>query len=296
MNLATREAYGNTLAELKDNENVVVLEADLGHATKSLKFKEVCPQRFFNMGIAEADMIGTAAGLAACGKVPFASTFSVFATGRAFDQVRNSVCYPNLNVKIVGTHAGITVGEDGGIHQAIEDIALMRSLPNMSIVVPSDDVEARAAVLAAAAYKGPMYLRMARVASPTYHNDSYVFTLGKGEIIREGSDLTIIACGLMVMKAMEAAEQLAKEGVSVRVINMHTIKPLDHKLVIESAEKTGKIITVEEANILGGLGSAVCETVSEYCPVPVKRIGVRDIFGKSGNPDKLLQELSLIHI
>lgn len=293
MNLATREAYGNTLAELKDNENVVVLEADLGHATKSLKFKEVCPQRFFNMGIAEADMIGTAAGLAACGKVPFASTFSVFATGRAFDQVRISVCYPNLNVKIVGTHAGITVGEDGGTHQAIEDIALMRSLPNMSIVVPSDDVEARAAVLAAAAYKGPMYLRMARVASPTYHNDSYVFTLGKGEIIREGSDLTIIACGLMVMKAMEAAEQLAKEGVSVRVINMHTIKPLDHKLVIESAEKTGKIITVEEANILGGLGSAVCETVSEYCPVPVKRIGVRDIFGKSGNPDKLLQEYGL---
>lgn len=293
MNLATREAYGNTLAELKDNENVVVLEADLGHATKSLKFKEVCPQRFFNMGIAEADMIGTAAGLAACGKVPFASTFSVFATGRAFDQVRNSVCYPNLNVKIVGTHAGITVGEDGGTHQAIEDIALMRSLPNMSIVVPSDDVEARAAVLAAAAYKGPMYLRMARVASPTYHNDSYVFTLGKGEIIREGSDLTIIACGLMVMKAMEAAEQLAKEGVSVRVINMHTIKPLDHKLVIESAEKTGKIITVEEVNILGGLGSAVCETVSEYCPVPVKRIGVRDIFGKSGNPDKLLQEYGL---
>ena len=293
MNLATREAYGNTLAELKDNENVVVLEADLGHATKSLKFKEVCPQRFFNMGIAEADMIGTAAGLAACGKVLFASTFSVFATGRAFDQVRNSVCYPNLNVKIVGTHAGITVGEDGGTHQAIEDIALMRSLPNMSIVVPSDDVEARAAVLAAAAYKGPMYLRMARVASPTYHNDSYVFTLGKGEIIREGSDLTIIACGLMVMKAMEAAEQLAKEGVSVRVINMHTIKPLDHKLVIESAEKTGKIITVEEANILGGLGSAVCETVSEYCPVPVKRIGVRDIFGKSGNPDKLLQEYGL---
>ena len=293
MNLATREAYGNTLAELKDNENVVVLEADLGHATKSLKFKEVCPQRFFNMGIAEADMIGTAAGLAACGKVPFASTFSVFATGRAFDQVRNSVCYPNLNVKIVGTHAGITVGEDGGTHQAIEDIALMRSLPNMSIVVPSDDVEARAAVLAAAAYKGPMYLRMARVASPTYHNDSYVFTLGKVEIIREGSDLTIIACGLMVMKAMEAAEQLAKEGVSVRVINMHTIKPLDHKLVIESAEKTGKIITVEEANILGGLGSAVCETVSEYCPVPVKRIGVRDIFGKSGNPDKLLQEYGL---
>ena len=293
MNLATREAYGNTLAELKDNENVVVLEAVLGHATKSLKFKEVCPQRFFNMGIAEADMIGTAAGLAACGKVPFASTFSVFATGRAFDQVRNSVCYPNLNVKIVGTHAGITVGEDGGTHQAIEDIALMCSLPNMSIVVPSDDVEARAAVLAAAAYKGPMYLRMARVASPTYHNDSYVFTLGKGEIIREGSDLTIIACGLMVMKAMEAAEQLAKEGVSVRVINMHTIKPLDHKLVIESAEKTGKIITVEEANILGGLGSAVCETVSEYCPVPVKRIGVRDIFGKSGNPDKLLQEYGL---
>ena len=293
MNLATREAYGNTLVELKENENVVVLEADLGHATKSLKFKEVCSERFFNMGIAEADMIGTAAGLSTCGKVPFASTFSVFATGRAFDQVRNSVCYPNLNVKIVGTHAGITVGEDGGTHQAIEDIAIMRSLPNMSIIVPSDDVEARAAVLAAAQIKGPMYLRMARVASPTYHAEDYKFEFGKGEIVCDGDDVTIVATGLMVVKALKAAEKLKEEGISARVVNIHTIKPLDEELIISSAKKTSKVVTVEEATILGGLGSAVCEVLAENYPVPVKRIGVEDKFGKSGKPDLLLEEYGL---
>lgn len=293
MNLATREAYGNTLVELKKQPEVVVLEADLGHATKSLKFKEVCPERFFNMGIAEADMIGTAAGLASCGKIPFASTFSVFATGRAFDQIRNSVCYPNVNVKIVGTHAGISVGEDGGTHQAIEDIAIMRALPNMSIIVPADDVEARAAVLAAAELKGPMYLRMARIASPTFHQEDYQFTFGKGEVLCDGEDVTIIATGLMVVKALAAAEQLASEGISARVVNMHTIKPLDKELIIESAMKTGKIVTVEEATILGGLGSAVCEVVSATYPVPVVRIGVEDRFGKSGNPEELLAEYGL---
>lgn len=293
MNLATREAFGNALAKLKENENVVVLEADLGHATKSLKFQAVCPERFFNIGIAEADMIGTAAGLATCGKIPFASTFSVFATGRAFDQIRNSVCYPNLNVKIVGTHAGISVGEDGGTHQAIEDIALMRSLPNMSIIVPSDDIEAEAAVMAAAQIKGPMYLRMARVASPTYHTEDYKFKFGKGELVKDGTYCTIIATGLMVSRAIEAAKELEKEGISVQVVNIHTIKPLDEDLIVSCAKKTGKVVTVEEANIYGGLGSAVAEVLTDKYPVPIKRIGVNDKFGKSGNPAKLLEEYGL---
>lgn len=293
MNLATREAFGNTLALLKENKDIVVLEADLGHATKSLKFQEVCPERYFNMGIAEADMIGTAAGFAACGKIPFASTFSVFATGRAFDQIRNSVCYPNLNVKIVGTHAGISVGEDGGTHQSIEDIALMRSLPNMSVIVPSDDIEAEAAVRAAAQIKGPIYLRMARIASPTYHTANYKFEFGKGELVKDGTDCTIIATGLMVSRALDAAKNLEKEGIHVQVINIHTIKPLDKDLIISCAKKTGKVITIEEANILGGLGSAVTEILSEYYPVPVKRIGVKDKFGKSGTPEKLLEEYGL---
>lgn len=294
MNKATREAYGNALVELIDlNEDVVVLDADLAHATKTLEFSQKCPERFFNMGIAEADMIGTAAGLAVCGKIPFASTFSVFATGRAFDQIRNTVCYPNLNVKIVGTHAGITVGPDGGTHQAIEDIAIMRALPNMSIVVPSDDVEARAAVLAAAKMQGPMYLRMARVPSPTYHNEDYVFQFGKGEVVTEGNDVTIIATGIMVPKALEAAKILEKEGVHAQVVNIHTIKPLDEELIVECAKKTGRIVTVEEANVLGGLGSAVCEVLADKCPVPVKRIGVKDMFGKSGDPALLLEEYGL---
>lgn len=294
MNTATREAYGNALIELiEKNKNVVVLDADLAHATKTLKFSQECPERFFNMGIAEADMIGTAAGLATCGKIPFASTFAVFATGRAFDQIRNSVCYPNLNVKIVGSHAGITVGPDGGSHESIEDITIMRSLPNMSIIVPSDDVEARAAVLAAAEIKGPIYLRMARVASPTYHSQDYVFEFGKGELVKDGKDITIIATGIMVPRALEAAKVLTEEGIEARVVNIHTIKPLDEDIITECAEKTGRIITVEEATVYGGLGSAVCEVLSNKCPVPVKRIGVQDKFGKSGNPDKLLEEYGL---
>lgn len=293
MNLATRDAYGKALKKLAENPDVVVLEADLGHATKSLEFQKVCPERFFNMGIAEADMIGTAAGLAACGKIPFTTTFSVFATGRAFDQIRNSICYPNLNVKIVGTHAGISVGPDGGTHQAIEDIAIMRALPNMSVISPADDIEAEAAVLYAAQMKGPVYLRMGRTPIPTFHKDDYEFKFGKGELIKDGTDITIIANGLMVIKALEATEQLEKDGISVRLINMHTIKPLDKEIIIESAKKTGKIVTVEESNVLGGLGSAVCEVITDSYPVPVKRVGVMDKFGKSGNPALLFVEYGL---
>lgn len=294
MNKATREAYGDALMELIDkNKDVVVLDADLSHATKTLGFSQKCPERFFNMGIAEADMIGTAAGLAACGKIPFASTFAVFATGRAFDQIRNTVCYAKLNVKIVGTHAGITVGPDGGTHEAIEDIALMRSLPNMTVIVPSDDVEARKAVLAAAEYVGPVYLRMARGASPTYHKEDYQFELGKGELVRDGDDITIVATGLMVPIALEAAERLEKEGTSVQVVNIHTIKPLDEERIVKCAKKTGKIITLEEANVYGGLGAAVCEILADQYPVPVKRIGVQDKFGKSGSSEELLREYGL---
>lgn len=300
MNSPTREAFGQAIVELgAQNPNVVALDADLAGATKSAGFKKAYPDRFFDMGIAEADMVATAAGLATCGKIPFASTFAVFATGRAFDQVRNSVCYPKLNVKIVGTHAGPSCGEDGGSHQAVEDIALMRSVPNMTVVVPADDVEARAVVFAAAEYDGPMYLRMARLASPTIHSEGdYSFTLGKGEILREGGDLSIIACGMMVPRALDAAEELAKEGIEARVVNMATIKPVDRELIVDCAQKTGKIITVEEANIIGGLGSAVAEVVTEECPVPVKRIGMNDCFGKSGNGAELLDEfgLSVAHI
>lgn len=293
MNTAIREAYGKALLELKDNPDVVVLDADLAHATKTLAYSQECPEHFFNMGISEADMIGTAAGLATCGKVPFATTFSVFAAGRAFDQIRNSVCYPNLNVKVVGTHAGITVGADGGTHQAIEDIAIMRSLPNMSVIVPSDDVEARAAVLAASELKGPMYLRMSRVPTKTYHHDDYKFEFGKGEIVREGTDCTVIATGIMVEYALEAAEKMAEDGVSVRVVNMPTIKPIDDELVVKCARETGRIVTAEEANVIGGLGSAVCEVVAGTVPVPVKRVGVEDRFGRSGTPEELLEAYGL---
>lgn len=295
MNKPTREAYGKAIVELGErNHNVVALDADLAGATKSAGFKKAHPDRFFDMGIAEADMVATAAGLATCGKIPFASTFAVFATGRAFDQVRNSVCYPNLNVKIVGTHAGPSCGEDGGTHQAVEDIALMRSLPNMTVVVPADDVEAEQVVYAAAEHKGPMYLRMARLASPTVHtSDDYEFKLGRGELLRDGSDVTIIACGMMVPRALDAAEALAKEGIEAQVVNMATIKPLDTELVVECAKKTGKVVTVEEASVIGGLGGAVAEALSENYPVPVKRIGMPDCFGKSGNGAELLDEFGL---
>lgn len=293
MNKATREAYGDALIELIDkNKEVVVLDADLSHATKTLGFSQKCPERFFNMGIAEADMIGTAAGLAACGKIPFASTFAVFATGRAFDQIRNMVCYAKLNVKIVGTHAGIAVGPDGGTHEAIEDIALMRSLPNMTVIVPSDDVEARKAVLAAK-YDGPVYLRMARGSSPTYHKENYQFEMGKGELVQDGNDVTIVVTGLMVPIAMEAAKLLEKDGIKVQVVNIHTIKPLDEDCIVKCAKKTGKIITLEEANVYGGLGAAVCEILADRYPVPVKRIGIQDRFGKSASSEELLREYGL---
>lgn len=291
--IATREAYGKTLVELVENKDVVVLDADLAGATKTDMFKKACPERFFDMGIAEGDMMGTAAGLAASGKIPFASTFAIFAAGRGFEQIRNSICYPKLNVKVAATHAGVTVGEDGGSHQAIEDISLMRSIPGMVVLNPADAVEARAMVLAAAEYNGPMYLRFGRAAAPVIHDDSYKFELGKGEVLKEGKDVSIIATGIMVAKALEAAEVLKADGIDAEVINIGTIKPLDNELVIASAKKTGKVVTAEEHSIIGGLGSAVCEVLSEECPVKVTRIGVKDQFGQSGTPDALLKHYGL---
>ena len=291
--IATREAYGKTLVELVENKDVVVLDADLAGATKTAMFKKACPERFFDMGIAEGDMMGTAAGLAVSGKIPFASTFAIFAAGRGFEQIRNSICYPKVNVKIAATHAGVTVGEDGGSHQAIEDISLMRSLPNMVVLNPSDAVEARQMVLAAAEYVGPMYLRFGRAATPVIHDDSYKFEIGKGEVVKEGKDVSIIATGIMVAKAIEAAETLKADGIDAEVINISTIKPLDNELVLASAKKTGKVVTAEEHSIIGGLGSAVCELLAEEHPVKVTRIGVKDTFGQSGTPAALLEHYGL---
>lgn len=291
--IATREAYGKTLVELVENKDIVVLDADLAGATKTAIFKKACPERFFDMGIAEGDMMGTAAGLAVSGKIPFASTFAIFAAGRGFEQIRNSICYPNINVKIAATHAGVTVGEDGGSHQAIEDISLMRSLPNMVVLNPADAVEARQMVLAAAEYVGPMYLRFGRAATPVIHDESYKFELGKGEVVKEGKDVSIIATGIMVAKALEAAETLKAEGIDAEVINISTIKPLDNELVLASAKKTGKVVTAEEHSIIGGLGSAVCELLAEEHPVKVTRIGVKDVFGQSGSPAALLEHYGL---
>lgn len=291
--IATREAYGKTLVELVENKDIVVLDADLAGATKTAMFKKACPERFFDMGIAEGDMMGTAAGLAVSGKIPFASTFAIFAAGRGFEQIRNSICYPNINVKIAATHAGVTVGEDGGSHQAIEDISLMRSLPNMVVLNPADAVEARQMVLAAAEHVGPMYLRFGRAATPVIHDESYKFELGKGEVVKEGKDVSIIATGIMVAKALEAAETLKAEGIDAEVINISTIKPLDNELVLASAKKTGKVVTAEEHSIIGGLGSAVCELLAEEHPVKVTRIGVKDVFGQSGSPAALLEHYGL---
>ena len=294
MNSATREAYGAALVELgRTNPQVVVLDADLAGSTKSAGFGKKYPERFFDMGISEADMVGTAAGLATCGKIPFASSFSVFATGRAFEQIRNSVCNAGLNVKIVGSHAGPSCGEDGSSHQAVEDIAIMRSLPRMMVVVPADDVEAYDATLALAAYDGPAYLRVARLASPTVHGSDYRFELTKGELLRDGDDVTIVACGMMVPRALEAFERLASQGISAQVVNMHTIKPIDVDLLVECASKTGKVITIEEGSIVGGLGTAVAEVLSEHHPVPVRRIGMPDVFGTSGKGDELLDYFGL---
>lgn len=294
MGTATRAAYGHVLkTEVYKNPNVVVLEADLGNATKSNAFKEVAPERYFNMGISEQDLIGTAAGFAAAGKIPLASTFAVFATGRAFEQVRNSVCYPKLNVKICATHAGLTVGADGGSHQAIEDISLMRTLPNMTVINPADAKEAEAAVLAAIDYQGPVYIRLGRAETKDIHDDSYHFEWGKAEVLRQGSDVSIFATGIMTAKALDAAETLAKQGIQAEVINVHTVKPLDEETVIASAKKTGKVVTAEEHSIIGGLGSAVAEVLARQCPTKQAFVGVQDSFGESGSPDDLLEKYGL---
>ena len=293
--IATRESYGNALAELGDKyENLYVLDADLAAATKTGIFKKKFPDRFFDCGIAEANMMGVAAGMAATGKIPFASTFAMFAAGRAFEIVRNSIGYPHLNVKIGATHAGISVGEDGATHQCNEDIALMRTIPGMTIINPADDVEAKAAVEAAILHEGPVYMRFGRLAAPVFNDaDTYKFELGKGIKLREGSDISIIATGLMVSEALKAAEILAAEGVSAEVINIHTIKPIDKEIITATAAKTRKVLTVEEHSVIGGLGSAVCDVLAEACPTKVVKIGVNDEFGHSGPAVKLLEEFGL---
>ena len=278
--IATRESYGNALKELgEENPNIIVLDADLAGATKTGVFKKAFPDRFFDCGIAESNMMAIAAGVATTGKIPFCSTFAMFAAGRAYEQVRNAVGYPHLNVKIGATHAGVSVGEDGATHQCNEDIALMRTIPGMTVICPADDVEARAAVKAAAEYVGPVYLRFGRLAVPVFNDEAtYKFEIGKGILLREGTDLTIVATGLCVNSALEAAEKLAADGVSAEVINIHTIKPLDEEIILNSAKKTGKVVTAEEHSVIGGLGSAVCDVLSEKLPTPVKKIGVYDTY------------------
>lgn len=293
--IATRESYGNALVELgKEHENLVVLDADLAEATKTGIFKKEFPERHIDCGIAECNMIGIAAGLAATGKVPFASSFAMFAAGRAFEQVRNSVGYPHLNVKIGATHAGISVGEDGATHQCNEDIALMRTIPGMIVINPSDDVEAKAAVKAAYELDGPVYLRFGRLAVPVINDrPDYKFEIGKGVLLKEGKDVTIVATGLCVSESLAAAEKLAAEGIDAEVINIHTIKPLDTDIIAASAKKTGKVVTVEEHSIIGGLGSAVCECLCEKAPTPVCKIGVNDVYGESGPAVKLIEKYGL---
>ena len=293
--IATRESYGNALAELgKEKENLVVLDADLAAATKTGIFKKAFPERHIDCGIAEANMTGIAAGLSTCGKVPFVSTFAMFAAGRAYEQVRNSIGYPHLNVKIGATHAGITVGEDGATHQCNEDIALMRTIPGMTVIVPSDDVEAKAAVRAALEMNGPVYLRFGRAAVPVINDKpDYKFEIGKGVVLKEGKDVTIIATGICVDSALGAAEKLAADGIDAEVINIHTIKPLDEELVLASAKKTGKVVTVEEHSVIGGLGSAVCDVLSEKAPTKVCKIGMYDRFGESGPAAALVAKYGL---
>ena len=293
--IATRDSYGNALVELgKEYDNLVVLDADLAAATKTGVFKKEFPKRHIDCGIAEGNMIGVAAGLAAAGKVPFASSFAMFAAGRAFEQIRNSVAYPHLNVKIGATHAGISVGEDGATHQCNEDIALMRSIPGMVVLNPSDDVEARAAVKAAYEYEGPVYLRFGRLAVPVINDrEDYKFEMGKGVVLREGKDLTIVASGLPVANCLEVAERLSAEGIEAKVINIHTIKPLDEELIVAAAKETGKVVTVEEHSVIGGLGSAVCDVLSEKAPTKVLKIGMNDVFGESGPALELLKKYGL---
>lgn len=293
--VATREAYGNALAEFGEAyPDMVVLDADLAAATKTGVFRKKYPERHVDCGIAEANMMGIAAGLSLTGKIPVASTFAMFAAGRAFEQVRNSIGYPHLNVKIGATHAGITVGEDGASHQCNEDIALMRTIPGMTILNPSDAVEARACVKAALDMEGPVYMRFGRAAVPVINDrEDYQFEVGKGEVLREGSDVTIVATGIMVNSALEAADKLAADGISAEVINICTIKPLDSELIAASAKKTGRVVTAEEHSVIGGLGGAVCEALSERCPVPVHRIGINDVFGESGSAGALLEKYGL---
>lgn len=286
---ATRESYGIALAELGEKYDILVMDADLSKSTKTDTFKKKFPERFINTGIAEGNMISTAAGIASTGRVVFASSFAMFAAGRAFEQVRNSVAYPKLNVKIGATHAGISVGEDGASHQCLEDIGIMRTIPNMVIINPADHVEAMAAVEAAINHDGPVYLRFGRLPVPQIFGDDYKFELGKGVTISEGKDATIVATGLMVPYAIEARELLAKEGIDAGVINIHTIKPIDAELLTAAAKKTGAIVTAEEHNVIGGLGSAVAEVLSETCPVPIKRVGTQDVFGRSGKPYELME-------
>ena len=292
--IATRDAYGKALLALgAENPKVVVLDADLSKSTKTADFGKKYPERFFNMGIAESNLLGTAAGLATTGKIPFASTFAIFAVGRAFEQIRNSIAYPKLNVKIAATHAGITVGEDGGSHQAIEDVAIMRAVPNMVVLVPADGEETRQVVLAAADYKGPVYIRMGRLALPVLFGEDYRFEIGKANVLSEGTDVAIMANGVMVSMALEAAAELAVEGISVSVVNLASVKPLDEETIVRVAKQTKAVVTAEEHNIIGGLGSAISEVLGEKQPTPIVRVGLKDTFGESGRPQELLEKFGL---
>ena len=291
---ATRQSYGEALLELgKENENIVVLDADLSTATKTEKFAKEYPKRFFDMGVAEADMIGTAAGFATCGKIPYASTFAVFAAGRGYDQIRNSICYPNLNVKICATHSGVTVGEDGATHQMLEDISLMRTLPNMHVFCPSDDIQTKWMIKEAAKIKGPVYIRLSRLATPIIYDVKDKFSIGKAVKIGKGTDGTIFATGDVVAEAIKAKDLLEKKGKYVRVVDMHTIKPIDEKCIVECAEETGKLLSVEDHSIIGGLGSAIAEVLTDKCPKKLIRLGIKDTFGKSGKAEELIKHFKL---
>ncbi len=288
--IATRQSYGEALAELgKKNENIVVLDADLSSATKTNIFAEKFPDRFINVGIAEQNLMGIAAGLAAYGKVPFVSTFAIFAAGRAYDQIRNSICYPKLNVKICATHAGLTVGEDGATHQMLEDLSLMRTLPNMTVISPSDDTQTRWAIEAASKLDGPVYVRLARMATPVIYNENQTFEIGKMVQLGNGTDATVFATGVAVAESLKAQEELEKEGINIRVIDVHTIKPIDREMIIKCAKETKKIITIEDHSVIGGLGSSICEVLAEEYPTKVMRMGMKDRFGKSGKAEQLLK-------
>lgn len=291
---ATRQSYGEALLELgKENKNVVVLDADLSNATKTNLFAKEFTERFFDMGIAEQNMMGTAAGMATCGKIPYASTFAVFAAGRAYDQIRNSICYPNLNVKICATHAGITVGEDGATHQMIEDISLMRTLPNMTVISTSDDLQTKWAVKEISNIEGPVYLRLARLATPIIYDENQKFELGKAVQIGEGTDGTVFATGVTVAEAIKAQEQLKEKGINIRVVDIHTIKPIDKEMIIKCAKETDKLISIEDHNVIGGLGSAISEVLTEECPTKLIRLGIKDTFGKSGKAEELMKYFSI---